>query len=51
MASKPTRWRLGVAARCYPDFTLIGLLLELVIGFEAVRLHVGIARLDMLGAE
>src|SRR6202162_5130670 len=47
-ASRPCR--LSALARlCRASRLLIALLLELVIGFEPVRLHVGIARLDMVG--
>ena len=38
-----------MARMCRASRLLIALLLELVIGFEAVRLHVGIARLDVVG--
>src|SRR6266853_1629793 len=47
-ASRPLRWR-ALARVCKVSKLLIGLLLELVIGFEPVRRDVGIARLDMGG--
>src|ERR1700694_693190 len=47
-ASRPCRLS-ALARMCRASRLLIALLLELVIGFEPVRLHVGIARLDMLG--
>jgi hypothetical protein len=49
-ASRPCR--LSALARlCRASRLLITLLLELVIAFEPVRLHMGIARLDMLGQD
>ena len=47
-ASRPCRLS-ALARTCRASRLLIALLLELVIGFEPVRLHVDIAHLDMLG--
>src|SRR4051812_30279613 len=46
--SRPCRLR-ALARMCRASRLLTAVLLELVIGFEPVRLHGGIARLDMLG--